>query len=286
MVASKSARMRSLLREGGLVKAVGAHNGLGAVLAEQAGFDAVWASSFEISAARALPDASLLTMTDYLQTAQELARACELPIIADCDTGFGNALNVAHAVREYEAAGIAGICIEDKTFPKVNSFAKHSQPLTSVEDFAHKVGTGKSVQQTADFLLIARTEAFIAGYGVDEVLRRAHAFVAAGADAILVHSKESTPRQLLEFLERWDASAPVVAVPTTYYTWPEEDAQKAGVAMFIYANHGLRASVRSIRETLTAIRQQGTAAGVEDRICSVDEIFSLQRLDEWMALER
>src|SRR2546430_3078367 len=210
MVASKSARMRSLPREGGLVKAVGAHNGLGAVLAEQAGFDAVWASSFEISAARALPDASLLTMTDYLQTAQELARACELPIIADCDTGFGNALNVAHAVREYEAAGIAGICIEDKTFPKVNSFAKHSQPLTSVEDFAHKVGTGKSVQQTADFLLIARTEAFIAGYGVDEVLRRAHAFVAAGADAILVHSKESTPRQLLEFLDRWAASPPVV----------------------------------------------------------------------------
>lgn len=279
---SKAIRLRELLASGDLVRVAGAHDGLGAALIAEAGFDAVWASSFEVSAARALPDASLLTMTDYLQTAIHLDRACDLPVIADCDTGFGNALNVAHLVAEYEAAGIAAVCIEDKIFPKVNSFAGRGQDLVPVDEFAHKVEVARRVAR--DLVVIARTEAFIAGFGADEALRRAAAYADAGADALLVHSKSSTPDEVLEFLAGWDRPAPVVVVPTTYSSWHADDAHKAGVRVVIYANHGIRAKVTAMREVLRVINQQGRSDGIEDSIASMRDIFALQRLDDWMAL--
>ncbi|PSM40857.1 phosphoenolpyruvate phosphomutase [Streptomyces dioscori] len=280
----KARHLRHLLASGRLIRAAGAHDGLGAVLVEEAGFDAVWASSFEVSAARALPDASLLTMTEYLQAAVHLDRVCSLPVIADCDTGFGNALNVAHMVTEYEAAGIAGVCMEDKTFPKVNSFAARGQDLADTAEFAHKVRVARNTARGDDFLVIARTEAFIAGFGVETVLERAHAYVDAGADAILVHSKGTAPDQILAFLKKWRSPVPVVAVPTTYSSWHACDAHAAGVSMLIYANHGLRAKVAATRHVLEAISAHGSSAGIEPDITSMKEIFALQRLDEWIAL--
>jgi phosphoenolpyruvate phosphomutase len=283
---AKSTRLRELLASGTLVRAVGAYNALMAVLVEQAGFDAVWVSSFEVSACRALPDASLLTMTDYLEAAVQIERACDLPVIADCDTGFGNALNVAHMVRSYEAAGIAAVSIEDKVFPKVNSFADHDQSLVPMADFAHRIAVGKAAQRTRDFLLIARTEAYVAGLGTDEVIRRASAYVNAGADAVLVHSKADTPREVQSFLSQWAGRCAVVIVPTTYPGWHADDAARAGVAMCIYANHGLRATVAAVRGTLSAIHADGATAKVEEAIAPISEIFALQRLDRWLSLER
>ena len=282
----KSTRLRQLLAAPELVRAAGAHDGLGAALAEEAGFEAVWASGLGLSAARALPDASVLSMSETLQAGIAMHRACTLPVVADCDTGFGGLLNVAHMVREFETAGIAAVCIEDKLFPKVNSFAEHAQPLATVADFCHRIEVAKSVQETEDFVVIARTEAYIAGMDTAEALRRAEAYADAGADAVLVHSKSAGPEQIEEFLSGWHRPVPVVAVPTTYHSWSAVAARDAGVSMMIYANQGLRATVTAVRAVLETILAEGSSASVEPRLASVKDVFALQKLDEWMALER
>ncbi|MFJ8433997.1 isocitrate lyase/phosphoenolpyruvate mutase family protein [Kitasatospora sp. NPDC094019] len=282
----KSRKLRLLIESPAVTTVMGASSGLAAILAEEAGFDAVWSSSFEVSAFRGLPDASLLTMTDYLRSAVEVDRACGLPVVADCDTGFGNSLNIAHMIHEYEAAGIAAVCIEDKIFPKVNSFSSRGQVLEDVAEFAHRIAVAKAAQRDPDLVVIARTEALIAGCDVNEALRRATAYAEAGADAILVHSKSSVPDEVQEFLGKWSGIRPVVVVPTTYYDWPVGEMQKAGVAMSIYANQGLRATVSAVRRTLSTIREDGSSAAVENEVASVREIFELQRLDEWLSLSR
>jgi len=269
-------RLRQLLAGPRVVRAVGAHNGLGAKLAQRAGFEAVWASGFEISASYALPDSSLLTMTQLLDCAEAMAAACDLPVIADCDTGFGGPLNVAHAVRSYERRGIAGICVEDKVFPKINSFAAVPHDLVPVEDFAQKIKAGKAAQSTEDFMVIARTEALVSGFGVDEALARARVYRAAGADAILVHSTSRSPQQVLDFAARWELGTPLVAVPTTYDGVHERDLFAAGFHLVIYANHGIRAAIQGATEALAVLAKAGHGRAVADRIVPISEVFALQ----------
>jgi phosphoenolpyruvate phosphomutase len=156
--------------------------------------------------------------------------------------------------------------------------------VDSVE-FAHRIEAGKNAQRGSDFILIARTEAFIAGHATAEALRRANAYADAGADAVLIHSKESSSWQIEEFLAGWDRDTAVVVVPTTYNDWHIDDIGRAGISMCIYANHGVRATVRSIRQTFTAIREYGATAKIEPAIASVREIFAIQNLDEWLSLE-
>jgi phosphoenolpyruvate phosphomutase len=263
----------------------GVHDALGGKLAQEAGFQAVWSSSFEVSAARCLPDASLLTMTEYLTAAASAQRALAIPLIADCDTGYGNALNVAHMVHEHQAAGITAVCIEDKLFPKMNSFASGPQALLDVRDFTHKIETAKNAQHGDDFFLIARTETLISGLGVDEALSRCSAYADAGADAVLVHSRARTRDQVLEFLRGWQGRLPVVVVPTTYPDWHIDDVAASGVSVVIYANHGLRATVRSLRDTFRTIYDHGDTMALENTIASVADIFELQRLADWRKLE-
>ena len=277
--------LASLFGKGELVRAAGAHCALTASLVERAGFDAVWASSFEISAARCLPDASLLTMTEFLQAATQMQESCGIPVVADVDTGFGGTMNVAHMVREYERQGITGICIEDKVFPKMNSFVATAHPLLEVSQFCRKLEVAKSVQRTANFHVIARTEALIAGHSVSEAMDRCHRYAEAGADSVLVHSKARSKDQVVDFLSRWDGRVPLVVVPTTYPDWNAVDAHRAGVGMIIYANHALRAMVRAVTETLATIRRCGTSAPVENHIASMAEVFALQHLDEWLEVE-
>lgn len=276
---------RSVLEKGAPVRVAGAHNALGGVLAQQAGFEAVWSSSLEVSAARCLPDASILTMTEYLESAVHMQRALQIPVVADCDTGYGGTMNVAHMVREFEDNGITAVCMEDKLFPKMNSFVGEGQSLLGTPAFAAKVSTAKAVQSTEDFFVIARTEALISGLGVDEALGRCHAYCDAGADAVLIHSKAPTNAQVLEFLAAWDGRRPVVVVPTTYPDWHVDEATRAGVSVIIYANQGLRAIVSSLRKTYEAIYRTGDSTEVEDLIVPVGEIFELQHLKEWQKLD-
>jgi phosphoenolpyruvate phosphomutase len=277
MSGSKAAALRRLLDGPGLVRAAGAHNGLTARLVESAGFDAVWASSFEVSASYGLPDASLVTMTQYLAAAEAMEAVVDLPVIADCDTGFGGPLNVAHMVRSYRRRGIAAVCFEDKTFPKANSLSEADHELISVERFAAKIHAAVRAREDDDLVLIARTEALIAGFDIDEALHRGRAYARAGADAVLVHSKDTGPERVLKVAATWDEPVPLVVVPTTYGQVSEETLDQAGVRLVIYANQGLRALVGGVSRTLRDLRRHGRAEAVERDIVPIAEIFALQR---------
>jgi phosphoenolpyruvate phosphomutase len=268
------------------LRIVGAHDGLGAQLIERHGFDGIWASGLEISASHGVPDANILTLTQYLERAQEMNTASRLPVIADVDTGFGNACNVHYLVRQYESIGVAAVTIEDKLFPKVNSFVPGRQELASIPEFCGKLAAAKDARQTAGFMIIARVEALIAGWGLEEALQRSAAYVDAGADAILIHSKLREASEIRAFLKAWKRRAPIVLVPTTYLGPSLEDMAELGVSMVIYANHGLRAQVKALHEVLEIIGREKTTSSIEDRIAPLAEIFELQGMPFLKAQEK
>jgi phosphoenolpyruvate phosphomutase len=281
-------QLRELLRRPGAVVAVGAHDALSARLIERAGFDAVWASGFAISAAQfALPDANVLTMTENLDAIRQMSRATNLPIIADIDNGYGNAVNVMRTITEYEAAGVAAISIEDNIFPKRCSFYSGVQrELVSVEEHCGKLRAAKRTQRSADFMVIARTEALIAGWGMEEALQRANAYAEAGADAILIHSKASTAAEVVEFARRWSRDTPLVVVPTTYASTPLPELEAAGFKIVIFANHPVRAAITAMKETLALLRREGTASLLDPHIASLEEVYDLVGVSELTAAEQ
>ena len=278
---SKGKQLRDKVASNGLVHIMAAHSPLSARLAEEAGFDGLWASGFELSALYGLPDVSLISMTQHLEMMRAVAEQSSLPIVADIDTGFGNAVNVVHAIRQYERAGAAAVVIEDKSFPTVTSLvADGRQDLVRIEEFQGKIAAALATRTDPDFLVIARTEALIAGLGEAEALKRAAAYEAAGADMILVHSKQKTPAEVESFVKAWPGKAPIVLVPTAY---PELDAGRikalGKVKMVIYGNHAIRASVTAMKDVFARILADGGIHRVQNDIVSVEEIFRLQRMD-------
>jgi phosphoenolpyruvate phosphomutase len=270
--------IRSALRQSGRVlRVAGAHNAMGARLAEQAGFDALWASSLEIATSYGVPDAGILTMTEMLAAAANMAESVRIPIICDCDTGFGAAENVRHMVRKYEAAGTSAVCIADAVFPKRNSLLEGGHRLEEVGVFCQKILAAKEAQLSPDFVVIARVEAFIAGRGLNEAITRAEAYAAAGADAILVHSNKRTPQEVMSFVSAWEGEAPLVLVPTTYHGLTVGEAQATGkIRMLIYANQGLRAALVAMRQVYRQILAEGSAHNVEKVIAPLSDVFALQ----------
>jgi len=283
---NKAQKLRELFCKEGLVRIAGAHDGITAKLVELNGFDGVWASGFEISTSYAVPDANILTMTQYLQAASVMNDAVLIPIVADCDTGYGNSNNVMHMVRKYEAAGIAAVTIEDKRFPKVNSYVPGRQELAPTAEFVGKILAAKNTQQTEEFMVIARVEALIAGWGQEEALKRAHAYVEAGADAILIHSKSNTPDEIVSFARAWNFSAPLVIVPTSYPTITEREIEQLGVKMVIYANHGLRAAIKAVNEVLSQINSDRRLDTIDDKIVPMSEVFELQGMIQMKEQEK
>ncbi|MFC1621026.1 isocitrate lyase/phosphoenolpyruvate mutase family protein [Candidatus Omnitrophota bacterium] len=278
---TKSKILRKLFKEKDIVSIVGAHDGLSAKLVEYCGFDAVWASGLEISTSYAVPDANILTMSQYLERASEANDAVSIPVVADCDTGYGNSNNVMHMVRRYEAAGIAAVCIEDKKFPKVNSlFLGGRQELAPIAEFVGKITAAKNTQVSNSFMVIARVEALIAGAGEKEALLRAEKYVEAGADAILIHSKSKKYDEIVSFAKKWDKRAPLVIVPTTYPSimadLSKEELSGLGIKMLIYANHGLRASIKATVQVLKEIKSSGGIHNIDEKIAPLDEVFKLQ----------
>ncbi|UVC15511.1 phosphonopyruvate hydrolase [Mesorhizobium onobrychidis] len=279
---SKAKQLRDRMAERGLVRIMAAHSPLSAVLAEEAGFDGIWASGFELSALYGLPDMSLISMTQHLDMLRAIAGRSSLPIVADIDTGYGNAINVIHAISEYERAGASAVVIEDKTFPKVTSLAAGGrQELLRVEEFQGKINAAISTRTDPNFLVIARTEALIAGLGEEEALKRAAAYEAAGADMILIHSKQKAPDEVESFVRAWSGKAPIVIVPTAYPEMNEERIKALGrIAIVIYGNHAIRASVTAMKDVFARILKDRGIHNVNLDIVSVEEVFRLQRMDQ------
>ncbi|NRP70914.1 Phosphonopyruvate hydrolase [Ensifer psoraleae] len=278
---SASITLRNRIAERGLIHVMAAHSPLSAILVEEAGFDGIWASGFELSALHGLPDMSFVSMSQHLDMLRAMAGRVSIPIVADIDTGYGNALNVTHAVREYERAGASAVVIEDKTFPKVTSLvAGGRQELVRTEEFQGKLEAAIATRGDPDFLVIARTEALIAGLGEEEALARAAAYEAAGADMILIHSKRKTPDEIESFARTWKGAVPLVIVPTSYPEMNEKRVRALNtIAMVIYGNHGLRAAVTAMRDTFRRIIADGGALNASRDIVSVEEIFRLQNME-------
>ena len=274
---SKSDILRNELESKSILKVGGAFDAMSAKLVENSGFDAIWAGSFGISATHALPDASILTMTEFLNVASNMEEACNIPIIADCDTGFGGPSNVSHMVKKYEKVGIAAVCIEDKTFPKQNSFLENNkQELLSEKEFVAKIIAAKEAKENSNFMIIGRTEALISGLGMKEAVKRANAYEKAGADAILIHSKQDSPEEIFEFSESWGGTLPLVVVPTSFPTVKIDELISHKIKMVIYANQTLRATHAIISKVLEQLKNSASINDLSIDMTSMQEIFQLQ----------
>ncbi|MEX5218161.1 MAG: isocitrate lyase/phosphoenolpyruvate mutase family protein [Nitrospira sp.] len=270
-------KLRQLLQQPGIIKAVGAHDALSAKLIERAGFDAIWASGFAISASlKCIPDASFITSSEQLEVERNIAEAVSIPIIADCDTGYGNALNVMRTVNDRERAGVAAICIEDNVYPKRCSFyAGVRRELIPLEEHCGKIQAAKAAQTIPDFVVIARTEALIAGWGQEEALTRAKAYADAGADAVLIHSKSSTFDELRTVAKAWSGRVPLVVVPTIFDQVTAGELEEAGFKIVIYANQMVRAGIRAMRDALTVIKKDTRPGSVNDQIVKLKEVYEI-----------
>lgn len=273
----KTTALKQMLTSNQLEFLMEAHSGLSARIAEEAGFKGIWGSGLSISASLGVRDNNEASWTQVLDVCEYMSDATKVPMLLDGDTGYGNFNNMRRLVKKLNQRGVAGVCIEDKIFPKTNSFLRgEQQPLADVEEFCGKIKAGLDARDDDDFCIVARVEALIAGHGLKEALRRAHAYADAGATAILMHSKISKPDEIVAFMKEWGNRAPVVIVPTKYYSTPTSVFEEAGVSTVIWANHQLRASIAAMQETVKTIYNERSLISIEEKVVPVKEVFRLQ----------
>ena len=283
----KSKQLRELLISPGLEFICEAHNGISAKIVEEAKFKGIWASGLTISASLGVRDSNEASWTQILEVLEFMSDITRIPILLDGDTGYGNFNNMRRLVLKLEQRRIAGVCIEDKVFPKTNSFIdSEKQPLAKIDEFCGKIKAGKDTQRDDDFSIIARVEAFIAGWGLKEALNRAEAYRKAGADAILIHSKKNNPSDIEAFMKEWGNRHPVVIVPTKYYSTPTSRFREIKISLIIWANHLMRAAINAMQETAHEIQSTETLVNAEERIAPVGEIFRLQGAKELQNAEK
>ncbi len=280
-------KLRKLLELKPIVRVIEAHNGLSSIIADRTKiyvenevreFDAIWESSLTDSTSKGKPDIEIVDFTSRTQTINEILEVTTKPIIVDGDTG-GTIEHFSFMIKTLERLGVSAIIIEDKKFPKQNSLllnVKHKQE--NISTFCEKIKRGKQSQLSPDFMIIARIESLIAGKGIDDAIKRAIAFTKAGADGIMIHSKKQEPDEIISFCKEYkklNLMLPLVAVPTTYNKITEDELQKNGVSMVIYANHLLRVSHKSMSYVATSILQNKRSMEVNDMCSSLKEIFDL-----------
>ena len=275
--------LRRLINIKPIVRVMEAHSGLSALVVENAKvdgktFDAIWESSLTDSSSKGKPDIELVSMDSRIHTINEILEVTTKPIIVDGDTG-GQTNHFQYMVRTLERLGVSAVIIEDKRFPKINSLMDKADHIQEdIETFCEKIKAGKKAQITEDFMIIARIESFILGKGKDDAIKRARAYIDAGADGIMIHSKESRPYQIIEFCKEYnnfEKRVPLVAVPTTYNSVLEKELQEYGVDIVIYANHLLRSSYRAMKETAESILLMEKSSIASNNCCSIKEIFEL-----------
>ncbi len=283
---STTTQFRNLLLSDQLEFICEAHNGLSAKIVQEAGFRGIWASGLSISAQFGVRDNNEASWTQVLETLEFMSDATTIPILLDGDTGYGNFNNMQRLVRKLEQRRIAAVCIEDKLFPKTNSFIKgDAQPMADMHEFCGKIKAGKDAQSDPNFSIIARVEAFICGWGLAEALRRAEAYRQAGADGILIHSALAVPDEILAFKQEWGNRCPVVIVPTKYYATPTDVFRQHNFSIVIWANHLLRSAVSAMQKTARTLKEQEHLLSIEDKVAPVSEIFRLQNAAELQEAE-
>ncbi len=281
-------RLRQLIGMCPVVKAIEAHSGLTGLIAEKTvvaqdgrldQFDAMWVSSLCDSTAKGKPDIELVDLSSRLRTIDDIMEVTTKPIILDGDTG-GLPEHFVYNVRTLERMGVSAVIIEDKKGLKKNSLfgAEVEQTQDSIESFSEKIRAGKRAQLTDDFMIIARIESLILERGMDDALARAAAFVEAGADGIMIHSRKKDPGEILEFCDRFresDKLTPIVVVPTSFNAITEEELAAHGVNIVIYANQLTRSAFPAMQKTAEDILRCHRAKEVDDRLMPIKEIITL-----------
>lgn len=262
------------------------HNGLSAKIAESSGFPAIWASGFSIASSFGLRDCNEGSWSQVLDVVEFMVDATDIPILFDGDSGFGNFNNVRHIVKKLSNLGVAGICLEDKLFPKMNSFIGEGQLLSDSREVVGKIKAARDSALDPDFVVIARTEALISGLGVNEAIERAHQYIDAGADAIFIHSKASDASEVLDFSKKWRQRTPLVVAPTTFNKVPVETLEQAGVSLYICANQMMRASLKAMERVSRQIFENRSLSGVDDDVASVKDVFNLLNYKELEVAEK
>eukprot|EP01098_Paradermamoeba_levis_P007251 TRINITY_DN29_c0_g1_i1.p1 TRINITY_DN29_c0_g1~~TRINITY_DN29_c0_g1_i1.p1 ORF type:complete len:326 (-),score=105.56 TRINITY_DN29_c0_g1_i1:102-1079(-) len=282
----KTTQLKKMLLSNELEFIMEAHSGLSAKIVQETGFKGIWASGLSISAALGVRDNNEASWTQVLEVLEFMSDVTHIPILLDGDTGYGNFNNARRLVKKLEQRGVAGVCLEDKLFPKTNSFVGEAQPLADMKEFSNKIRAVKDHQSDPDFVVVARVEALIAGHPLKEALLRAEEYRKAGADAILMHSKKGDCKEIDAFMKEWAGRGPVVIVPTKYYKTPTQHFKDIGVSLVIWANHNLRSSITAMQNISKQIYQEQTLLNVEKNIASVDEIFRLQNQKEYDEAEK
>lgn len=261
---------------------VGIHNAITAGLAERAGFDALWLSSLEVSTAKLLPDANLITFTEVTSILREIRRATTLPIIVDADNGYGSNETAIRAAQEFMFAGATAICFEDNAFPKRGSFYEGvSRRLEDTDTFCRRI---ERVRQAVDghAEVIARTEGLIAGLSVNETIKRVRAYVKAGAHAVFIQTNSVREADFRTVLSEVRMLAPIVITPTTLPETPASEFHAQGADVIIYSNVVMRTIARAISRTLTELREKQFLGCVTDQIAPLEDLFELTRVDDWI----
>lgn len=282
----KAATLRRALLSGRTMYFMEAHDGLSALIAQRSGFRALWASGLAISTAIGLRDASEICASEMLKVVERMAEVTTVPILVDVDAGYGNFNNLRLIARRLATYGVAGICVEDKLHPKLNSYCEGAHNLAEIEEFCGRLRAVRDDQGPDGVVIVARTETLIAGRPMDEALERAKAYSEAGADAILIHSKRQDAEEVIEFAARWRGELPLLAVPTTYYRTSAKVLQQAGVAGIIWANHSIRSAMRAMQQTCAEIKANDSIEPVETKVAAMSEIFELLRYSDLERDER
>ncbi|NUF85057.1 isocitrate lyase/phosphoenolpyruvate mutase family protein [Acinetobacter seifertii] len=277
---------KDILFSGKLTQVMEAHNGLSAKIAARAGFEAIWASGLSIASQMGGRDCNEASWSQVIDVCRLIINAVDIPVFVDGDSGFGNFNNARIFAKSLDQIGAAGLVLEDKQFPKMNSFIGEKQLLANPDEFCGKIRAIKDLNLSSDFVLIARTEALVSGYSISEALERANLYVNAGADAIFIHSKMKTPDEILEFARLWNHRCPLVVAPTTYPSVSPADLEAAGVSLYLCANHNVRAAAKAMHETCVEILKNGGISSVEKQLVSLDELFDVLNYAELVEAER
>lgn len=281
-------RLKRLLEIRPIVKAIEVHSGLTGLIAEKTiveqndeldQFDAMWISSLCDSTAKGKPDIELVDMTSRFRTIDDITEVTTKPIIFDGDTG-GLTEHFVYTVRTLEKMGVSAVIIEDKTGLKKNSLFGNEVPQTqdTIENFCKKITAGKKAQLTNDLMIIARIESLILEKGMDDALKRAEAYVAAGADAIMIHSRKKDPAEILSFCDSFrmnNKKTPIVVVPTSFNEITEDELSAHGVNIVIYANQLTRSSFPAMKKTAEDILKHHRAKEVDDKLMPIKEVITL-----------